>query len=76
MVSFIVQYPELQLRILGDVHYASLQHREADIAVRFGRPKDDYLIARKAGEVPFGIYAAPRIFGCYTRRKTMGGLSG
>ncbi|MDB0329102.1 LysR family transcriptional regulator, partial [Acinetobacter baumannii] len=37
------------LRILGDVHYASLQHREADIAVRFGRPKDDYLIARKAG---------------------------
>ncbi len=31
---------------------------EADIAVRFGRPKDDYLIARKAGEVPFGIYAA------------------
>ncbi|EMY8120831.1 LysR family transcriptional regulator [Acinetobacter baumannii] len=56
--KFYRQYPELQLGILGDVHYASLQHREADIAVRFGRPKDDYLIARKAGEVPFGIYAA------------------
>ena len=65
--KFYRQYPELQLRILGDVHYASLQHREADIAVRFGRPKDDYLIARKAGEVPLA-YMQPRIFGCYTRR--------
>ncbi|WP_249451707.1 LysR substrate-binding domain-containing protein, partial [Acinetobacter baumannii] len=60
--KFYLQYPELQLRILGDVHYASLQHRVADIAVRFGRHKDDYLIARKAGEVPFGIYAAQEYF--------------
>ena len=72
--KFYRQYPELQLRILGDVHYASLQHREADIAVRFGRPKDDYLIARKAGEVPFGIYAAKNIWMLY-KKKTMGGLA-
>ncbi len=31
----------------------------ADIAVRFGRPKDENLVARKVGEIPFGIYAGP-----------------
>ncbi|OKO35115.1 hypothetical protein AM416_003923 [Acinetobacter baumannii] len=40
-----------------------------------GRPKDDYLIARKAGEVPFGIYAAQEYLECYTRKKTMNGLA-
>ena len=57
--KFYRDYPQLKLRVLGDVHYVSLLHSEADIAVRFGRPKDDYLVARKVGEIPFGIYAAP-----------------
>lgn len=57
--KFYRHYPQLKLRVLGDVHYVSLQHREADIAVRFGRPKDEYLVARKVGEIPFGIYATP-----------------
>lgn len=56
---FYRHYPQLKLRVLGDVHYVSLRHSEADIAVRFGRPKDENLVARKVGEIPFGIYAAP-----------------
>jgi DNA-binding transcriptional LysR family regulator len=34
-----------------------LLRRDADIAVRMTRPKQDGLIARKLGEVPLGLYA-------------------
>ena len=36
----------------------SLSRREADIAVRFGRPKDSDLLARRLSSVAFSFYAS------------------
>lgn len=52
-------YPKLNLRVTGETRFASLQHSEADIAVRLGRPEGDDLVARKVATLTFGMYASP-----------------
>lgn len=36
-----------------------MTRREADIALRIGRPKEKSLVGRRAGVVEYGLYAAP-----------------
>lgn len=52
------QHPDLKVRLLLSNSRLNLLNREADIAVRIGAPKQERLIARKLGDVQFGIYAA------------------
>ena len=51
--------PGLRLRVIGETRYASLDKREADIAVRLGRPERGDLTARRIGEVVLRLYANP-----------------
>jgi DNA-binding transcriptional LysR family regulator len=51
--------PSTDIEIIGESRILSLARREADIAIRIGRPKDSELIGRKIGEMGFGFYAAP-----------------
>ena len=52
------QYPHIRLRVIVETRFASLQHSEADIAVRLARPVEEGLVGRRIAQLPFGIYAS------------------
>jgi molybdate transport repressor ModE-like protein len=51
----------LSLDVASELRSISLERREADIAVRIGRPKDSDLLARRLGVIGYGFYATPAI---------------
>lgn len=50
------RHPGLDIDISSDVRNVSLERREADIALRFGRPLDGDVLARPLGGIGFGFY--------------------
>ncbi|HEY8335402.1 MAG TPA: LysR family transcriptional regulator [Tardiphaga sp.] len=54
------RHPGIRLTLIGEKRTASLNRREADIAVRLSRPTEPGLIARKAGHFGFSLYGAPQ----------------
>lgn len=52
------RHPGITLEIVTDVRLMSLSRREADIALRLGRPKDSGLVGRKLADVHYAFYAA------------------
>lgn len=58
IVAIRQQHPGIQITLVGEKRLASLNRREADIAVRLSRPEDgDYSIV-KLGEMAFALYAS------------------
>jgi len=53
------RYPQIDVELIGEARVMSLARREADIALRFGSPKDSDLVARRLGRIAFGLFAAP-----------------
>jgi DNA-binding transcriptional LysR family regulator len=62
---FRERYPGIEVQFLTDYAALDLAKREADIAVRLTRPKEDTLVARKVGEIGIAPYAA----GSYLARR-------
>ena len=56
----LAQTPAIQLQLIGEAREADLARREADIAVRLGRPSDPRLAGRPLAELGFALYAHPR----------------
>jgi DNA-binding transcriptional LysR family regulator len=56
--DFHKQHPGIDLEIIADSRVISLSRREADIALRFGRPKDSDLLARRLSSVAFSFYTS------------------
>ena len=56
---FHERYPAIDLEVIGGSRIVSLARREADVALRFGSPKDSELVARRVGKIAFGLYASP-----------------
>ncbi len=52
------KYPEIFIDLRIEARAADLVHREADIALRMGRPTQLDLITRKLATVGFGLYAS------------------
>lgn len=52
------RYPAIDIEMVGDVRLLSLARREADIALRFGVPKNSDIAARRVGTISFGLYVA------------------
>jgi DNA-binding transcriptional LysR family regulator len=50
------RWPRLELEILVDHRSLSLARREADIAIRWARPKTGELYASRLGAVPYRLY--------------------
>ncbi len=69
------QHRELQLEILLDNAAVNLLRREADIALRLSRPSTPDLIARKVGELSFGLFASQGYCAQYGEPKSLGELS-
>jgi DNA-binding transcriptional LysR family regulator len=54
------RHPELVVEIAGDQRTVDLSHREADLALRIGRPRAAAgLVTRKMAEIAYGLYASP-----------------
>jgi DNA-binding transcriptional LysR family regulator len=55
---FHERYPAIDLEVIGGSRVVSLAKREADIALRYGWPKDSELIARRVARITFGLFAS------------------
>jgi DNA-binding transcriptional LysR family regulator len=52
------KHPGLVLDLNTDDRQLSLTRREADLAVRFGRPDQSDLVVRKLGKIAYAVYAS------------------
>ena len=52
-------HPGLDVDLAIDMRAISLERREADVAVRLGRPRDGDVIARHVATAGFGFYGTP-----------------
>jgi molybdate transport repressor ModE-like protein len=59
LAALAARHPALDIDIATDVRTVSLERRETDIALRFGRPLDGDVIARQMATLGFGFYATP-----------------
>lgn len=57
------RHPGILLEIAADQRTFDLTRREADLALRMGRPRDVGLVARKLSPVAYGFYAAEAYLG-------------
>jgi len=53
------RWPGITLDVVGEVRTANLHRQEAELALRFMRPDEPGLAARRLGELSFRLYAAP-----------------
>lgn len=58
--NFLKKYPKVNIKIILSDRYVDFLEEEIDLAIRAGTLKDSTLIAKKIGEVAFGIYASPK----------------
>ena len=52
-------HPNIFIKLIGEKRSASLNRREADLALRLSRPDEGGLIARRIGHFGFSLYGAP-----------------
>jgi DNA-binding transcriptional LysR family regulator len=76
LFDFHRQYPEIVVKVQIENRPVDLLHREADIALRLGRPTQGELIARKLVTVGFGLYASPAYLAEAGEPATVEALSG
>ena len=53
------RHPALVAEIVADQRQFDLTKREADVAVRFGRPQAPGLVTRKLSDIAYRLYASP-----------------
>ncbi len=60
--ALLGRHPGLLLEVAADQRVFDLTRREADLALRMGRPRDASpgLVARKLSDIAYGLYAAGR----------------
>ena len=51
-------HPDLDLELIPAIRAMSLARHEADLALRFGRPADGEMVARRVATIGYGFYAA------------------
>lgn len=52
------RHPELVLEVVADARAFDLSRREADLAMRLGRPRDSGLVTRRLSQLAYAFYAA------------------
>jgi molybdate transport repressor ModE-like protein len=58
LAMLAAQHPSLDIDLASDFRTVSLERRETDIALRFGRPVDGDVIAKSLVTLGFGLYAS------------------
>ncbi|MBI1187387.1 MAG: LysR family transcriptional regulator [Alphaproteobacteria bacterium] len=67
-------HPGLVFEVVLSNQPANLLRRDADIAVRMMRPKQEALVAKKIGDVMLGMFAHPDYFAAHGKPKTIDDL--
>jgi DNA-binding transcriptional LysR family regulator len=57
------KHPSLLLEVAVDQRTFDLTRREADLALRLGRPRDAGLVMRKLSDIAYRLYASPAYLG-------------
>ena len=65
--EFYLRYPGMHLEVVIDNRLLDLIKREADIAVRFARPKQLDLVTRRSVDYHYGLYASTDYLERYNR---------
>jgi len=58
LASFQREHPNIEIHFLVQNARVDLLRREADIAVRLGRPRQSDLVARRVGDLALGLFAS------------------
>jgi len=58
LARFQAEHPDIEIRFLIRNTNLNLLQREADIAVRLGRPRQADLLVRRVGELAYGLYGS------------------
>jgi len=69
-------HPDLRIDLVVGVRSLDIARREADLAVRVGRPSGSGLVCRKLGEVGFSLYASRAYLAEHRRPQRGKGLAG
>jgi DNA-binding transcriptional LysR family regulator len=69
------QHPELVVELVLTDRMQDLLRREADIAVRMARPRQELLVARRIGTVELGLYAHQRYLSGHGTPNSMADLA-
>jgi DNA-binding transcriptional LysR family regulator len=56
---FRARHPQIVLELECSNRRVNLTRREADIALRLARPREDNVVTRKLADIPLALYAAP-----------------
>lgn len=56
LAGVLQAYPDLRLELVAESRITSLEQGEADIAVRLTEPQSPQIIARKLGEITYGLF--------------------
>jgi len=59
--EFQRRYPNIQLELIADSSQLSLSRREADIAIRMGRPDSGNLVISKLTDIAYAVYDKPDV---------------
>ncbi len=59
IAAFGLEHPSLSIDLVTSGEVLDLGRRQAEIAVRFFRSRQQNLVLRRAGEVSYGFYASP-----------------
>lgn len=68
-------HPGLELKVVASMAVRDLRRREADIAIRNGKPTDPMLIATRLRDTPARLYATPAYLRALGNPKTQAALS-
>lgn len=60
LATLATRHASLDIDVTSDLRSVSLERRETDIALRFGRPDDGHVIAKFLVTIGFGFYATAR----------------
>jgi DNA-binding transcriptional LysR family regulator len=61
LAGLLKRYPDLEISLVAEARILSLAQREADIAIRLGRPEDTELVGSHVADIAYSFYAAPEI---------------
>ena len=58
LAEFRPRYPRIELEVITAITTMDVLRREADIAIRLGRPSQAELVARRLAELTYGLYVS------------------
>jgi len=70
--AFARQHPDIDLVLAAESAIANLSRREADLALRFQRPRQRELVMRRLASIPFALFASPPYLRAHPRDPGVG----